>query len=321
MNFDDGVTYGAGGMGTGVSLYPGMISMDTEFGCKDVTQNFVPCGPGVLHRLHSVRRAETNGKSRYDSLTIELKRRFANRFQFGASYVYSKARAIAGQAADFGNRSQGICPGCVDPQESAVKGTNAPQNYGYSSSDERHRFVFNGIVELPWGFRFSAVVQASSARPYNLLAGRDINGDGVNNDYYSNVVTGDPIFDPLGRGDARFAVKPMTKRGDAYYQTNLRVEDVIKLGERFRLEVIADLFNVFNTVNFGNSFESNMRSIGYGTTVPGAGNCPTFGVTPCVYATDQEQFRKPTGLFGGGFGGAGTVGIPFQAQLGLRIRF
>ena len=31
--------------------------------------------------------------------------------------------------------------------------------------------------------------------------------------------------------------------------------------------------------------------------------------------------RKPTSLFGGGFGGAGTVGIPVQAQFGLRISF
>jgi hypothetical protein len=324
MNLPGGGTYGLGGPGTGVNLYPGSVGMDAFFGCRDVTGAAVACDAvtaGVLHRLHSVRRAESNSRSRYDSLTIELKRRFANRFQFGASYVFSKARAMFGQAADFGNRSQGVCPGCVDPQQSAVVGTASPQNYGFSSEDERHRFVFNGILELPWGFRLSGVVQASSARPYTLVSGRDINGDGVNNDFYSNVVSGDPIFDPLGRGDARFAIGPNTLRGEPYYQTNIRVEDVISLGERFKLEVIADLFNIFNRDNFGDTYEGNMRSIGYGTTVPGAGNCATFGVTNCVYATDREQVRKQTGLFGGGFGGAGTIGIPFQAQLGLRLRF
>src|SRR3954463_8377045 len=245
-------------------------------------------------------------------MTIELRRRFANRFQFGASYVLSRAKGYMGQSQDFNTRGQGICPGCTDPQVAVARGVVQPQNYGYTGEDERHRFVFNGIVELPLGFRVSGVVQASSARPYMMNAGRDINGDGVNNDFYSNQVTGDLVFDPLGRGDIRFETKPNTLRGDPYYQTNIRVEDTIKLGEKLRLEVIADLFNIFNRTNFGDAFtgeianDAGIRSLGYDTVVPGAGNCPTFAVTPCTYANVQDLVRKPRGLFGGGFGGAGT---------------
>ena len=41
-----------------------------------------------------------------------------------------------------------------------------------------------------------------------MAAGDDLNGDGIPNDFYSPVVTGDPVFDPLGKGDVRFAVRP-----------------------------------------------------------------------------------------------------------------
>jgi hypothetical protein len=41
-----------------------------------------------------------------------------------------------------------------------------------------------------------------------MSAGDDINGDGVFDDFYTPRVTDDPVFDPLGEGDVRFAVRP-----------------------------------------------------------------------------------------------------------------
>ena len=54
----------------------------------------------------------------------------------------------------------------------------------------------------------SSIVQLASARPYTMSAGDDINGDGVFDDFYTPRVTDDPVFDPLGEGDVRFAVRP-----------------------------------------------------------------------------------------------------------------
>jgi hypothetical protein len=115
---------------------------------------------------------------------------------------------------------------------------------------------------------------------------------------------------------------PNQLRGDPYYQTDVRVQKVFKLGERFRLSVVADLFNIFNRANFGNNFQS--ASDGYETKrqpdVPATASCPNDQY-PCSFATAKQLPRVPTELFGGGYGGAGTIGIPFQAQLGLRISF
>src|SRR5262249_44791997 len=85
--------------------------MDPIFGCANVFGNPLTCGTtGALHRLHRITEADSSNRSRYDSLTFDLKRRFANRFQFGASYILSKARTYGGFSADFGSISQGINP-------------------------------------------------------------------------------------------------------------------------------------------------------------------------------------------------------------------
>jgi hypothetical protein len=291
--------------------------LDAAFGCKtQVTDPVAVACAGTtteLHRLHRVSIAESNSRSRYDAVTFELKRRFANRYQFGASYTLAKAVAYGDQSSDFGMISQGTCPGCTDITSSVLAGIIQPQNFGYSSEDERQRFVFNGIAELPWGFLVSGIVQMSSARPYSIYQGFDINGDGsAFSDMWSPVVTNDPIFDPTGAGDVRFATKFNQFRGEPFYQTDLRVQKTFNLGERFKLEAIADLFNVFNNVNFGDAFIGDVLHNGTDvSSLPIPATCTDASCAP----------RIPISLFGGGFGGAGTVGIPFQAQLGLRLRF
>jgi len=313
--------------------------LDAVFGCRDITAALdVVCDPtdnSQTHRLGRVSLAESNGRSRYDSVTFELKRRFANRYQFGASYVLSRAVTYGGFSSDFGLIAEAVClSDCTTGVDTALKGIIDPANFGYASEDERHRFVFNGIAELPWGILVSGIAQMSSARPFGVLAGFDSNANGANfQDLYSPVNdaacvpwgatdTAPPPgwnpFNPICRGDQRFAVRPNSLRGDPYYQTDLRVQKTINFGERIKLEAIADLFNVFNTVNFGNSFETNTRSMSLGDS----GRCTPSGSTGCVAGPALNELpRIPNTLFGGGFGGAGTVGIPFQAQFGLRLRF
>jgi hypothetical protein len=310
----------------GTQLYPGTPGLDAVFGCADVLGNVIPCGTispftnaRALHRLHRITEATSDSRSRYDSMTIELKKRFANRYQIGATYVLSRALAYFGQAADFGNISQGVSKrpdGTFrTPAESSLVGIIQPQNFGYASEDTRHRFVFNGIVELPFGFIASGVLQLESPRPYFMFADDDINGDGTFTDLYSPVVTGDPTFDPLGEGDARFTARPNVLRGEPYYQTDLRVQKNTRIGEHVTIEAFGDIFNLFNRVNFGNNFRNN--SDDFGAQDPG--NIPIECL--CNGPAVQSLPKKPLGLFGGGFGGAGTIGVPFTAQLGLRIRF
>jgi len=150
----------------------------------------------------------------------------------------------------------------------------ADDEWGPNGPDERHRFVFTGVFEVPYGIQLSPVVQAASARPYNLIAGLDLNQDGLNNDRYVDPRTGQQVSVNAARGDNTFVF-------------DLRTTKFISFGGVRRLGLFVEFFNIFNTVNFGNSYNGNGRS---------------------------ANFRQPTAYIQG-------IGYPRQIQLGTRFLF
>jgi hypothetical protein len=303
--------------------------MDPLYGCQTPDGSIVfptggstDCSAGGdnLHKLQRISEMTSDSRSRYDSLTFALKGHVGSRYTFGVSYVLARALAYMGSAASQSAEAQGIYPGLTGWQ-TALKGIIGPQDFGYAGTDERHRVVIDGVLDLKGGFTVSGIAQFSSGRPLPISAGRDLNGDGVNNDAYSNVITADPVYDPKNWGDARYSNFMKSQgRGDPYYQTDLRVQKAFNIKERFKVALMADMFNVFNRVNFGDAYFLNSRNLG--ADVPAVTKaCPTGQSAPCTFPTAQQLPRLPASLFGGGLGGAGTVGIPFQAQLGLRVSF
>ena len=77
-------------------------------------------------------------------------------------------------------------------------------------------------------------------------------------------------------------VGPYSGRGDPFFRADLRVSKVFTLGGRRKVEVLWEMFNLFNTDNLG-GYDGNMRSSFFG----------------------QPRFALP----------------PFQGQLGLRFDF
>lgn len=55
-------------------------------------------------------------------------------------------------------------------------------DYGRSSFDVRNRIFFGGSVSMPYGFRLSPFMIFNSGNPYNVIIGRDLNGDSIFND-------------------------------------------------------------------------------------------------------------------------------------------
>ena len=160
-----------------------------------------------------------------------------------------------------------------------------PINFGPTAEDERHRFVISGIFDLPWGFQVAPIFQMASARPYSIFpsCGCDINRDGVTNDRDSvNPAIDDQHKLPLN-----------DHRGDNFSQLNVRVSKFFKWGEHKKLGLFFEAFNVFNTGNYGNQFQNT---------------------------TGTPDFGKPINFFGA-TGFSEPLGIPFQAQLGVRFSF
>ena len=160
-----------------------------------------------------------------------------------------------------------------------------PINFGPTTEDERHRFVLSGIFDLPWDFQVAPIFQVASARPYSIFPSClcDINRDGVTNDRESvNPTVDDQSPLPINN-----------QRGDNFSQLNVRVSKFFNWGESKKLGLFFEAFNVFNTGNFGNQFQN---------------------------VTGTSDFGKPVNFFGA-TGFSEPVGIPFQAQLGVRFSF
>ncbi|PYR35218.1 MAG: hypothetical protein DMF90_14410 [Acidobacteria bacterium] len=168
-------------------------------------------------------------------------------------YTLSGAYAYAGQIAG----SASTVPAAQDANH-----IFAPGEWGPTPADERHRLVLFGVFDLPGGVQVSPVFQAASARPFNLLAGSDLNKDGQSNDRYIDPASGQQV-------------SVNSQRGDPFSLLDARVTKFFNLGQTSRkVSVFAEFFNLLNTANFGAAYNGNGRStlfkqpIGF---IPGSG--------------------------------------------------
>ena len=204
------------------------------------------------NRLNDIVAEFSIGRSRYDGLNIQLKKRFSKRFTFQTSYVLSRGLAYTGNAAAFG--------GVAEDQNNIL----APGELGPTPQDERHRFVFSGVFDLGWGVQFSPIIQLASPRAYTLADGTDRNGDGINNDRFR--VNDQPVPRGSQRGgflralDGQGNIVAGEEISGRFFLTDIRVSKYIKFSERAKVGLFFEAFNLFNTLNPGNNFGANSRS-------------------------------------------------------------
>jgi len=218
---------------------------------------------GIATYLSDVRIYSSINKSEYDALTFKVQRRLP-RATLQAHYTIARAYAFGGSIA-----ARGGAPVPQDAFDPFAEG-----EWGPTATDERHRLVAMGVFEVGYGIQLSPVFQAATARPYNLTAGSDLNRDGTNNDRYIDPATGRQVSLNAGRGDNTVVL-------------DFRTTKFFELGGDRRLGVFVEVFNAFNTANFGAQYQGNGRS---------------------------TSFRQPNGFVPG-------IGYPRGAQLGLRFLF
>jgi hypothetical protein len=198
---------------------------------------------GNPNYLSDVRILSSINKSRYDALTFKAQRRLA-RVTLQAHYTLAGAFAYGGSSG-----ARGAAPPPMDSFEPFAEDEWGPTLY-----DERHRVVVMGVFELPYGLQVSPVFQAASARPYNLLAGSDLNRDGNNSanggDRWVDPATGQQVSINAGRGDNTVVF-------------DMRTTKFFNLGGEKRIGLFAEFFNLFNTANFGERFQGNGRSAAF----------------------------------------------------------
>lgn len=254
--------------------------------------------PGTAPNLSVFR---TDNRSRYDGLAIQMQHRFAQRFELTANYVLGKAStwgAVVGELFDYVN---GV---------SDVRNPFGPGDHGPSGEDIRHRFVLAGVLQLPGKFELSTLSQFESARPFTLGTPVDINGDGTDANDRAVVNGVQTSLDQF--------------RGTPFAQVDLRVSRNIALGERVTLRPFAEFFNLSNRANPGNNYVGDMAALP--VPVNDLANATAFcldgpACTQTQPITSLSQLRVPAGALGDFFGPGTTVGIPFAAQIGVKLIF
>jgi len=177
-----------------------------------------------------------------------------------------------------------------------------PQDHGPSGEDVRHRFVLAGTWHAPGGFDVSTLTQLESARPFTL-------GDGDVRAIINGTETSLDQF-----------------RGSPYMQVDLRIARPFRFQDRWSIIPFVDLFNLFNRNNPSNNYVADVGALGFIPPDELGGNITDIcldapACTQLAPITSLNQLRKPAGALGDFFGPGTTVGIPFAAQVGVRVNF
>jgi hypothetical protein len=222
-----------------------------------------PCVNGAIPGTSaSVLQYTSFGETEYKGLTVSLNKRFSDRYQFLASYTLSKAEDNSTDfQSNFIPQNNGFGR---DPNDKTglPLGFNPDSELGPATHDQRHRFVLSGVYLLPANVGVSAILTATSGRPFTPLAGSDLNADGNGGAFPSDRARANPA-------DESTSVGRNSETTTGFLGLDLRVSKRIKFGKRGNVEVLMDVFNLFNRANF---FENTNQS---SFTIFGAGAFPS----------------------------------------------
>jgi len=212
--------------------------------------------PGTISPFGSVNAQTSDGNSLYNALNVDLKKRFSNHFQFLASYTWS-------HSIDDSSDLQTL----LLPQDNR----NFAAERADSLFDQRHRFVFSAVIASPstwnngsgWNralsnFTLAPIFEISSGRPFNILSNQDTNNDQSNQTDRPTVLDNGNLCVAATTGCAGLITNGQFTSGSlgrnfglthSFMSLDLRLAKMIPLGERVRLELIAEGFNLFNRFN------------------------------------------------------------------------
>lgn len=254
--------------------------------------------PGPINPYADVNAQLSDGDSFYNALNLELKKRLSNNVQFSASYTWS-------HSIDDSSDLQTL----LKPQDN----TNFRAERSDSLFDQRHRFVFSGVFSAPeeWksggglrkvlrGFSFAPIIEVASGRPFNILAVGDANGDFQSTNERPTVLAGGTLCATgvdAGCLQGVFPANGSLGRNmgitHKYFSVDARLTRQIRFGDRLRLDVIAEGFNLFNRFNeaSANPFYQVVNAFG-------------------LRAGNGRYYSRPTAAFD-----------PRQFQFGLKLNF
>jgi hypothetical protein len=283
----------------GRAILAAVTNPATDCGGKDV--QFFPGAPlpidCTLGNFAGAEELASFSRGNYHAVTAAVNKRFSHHYQWFANYTWSR-----NFSNDSSERDTDTFFGAQDP-------FNINIDYGRNGLDVTHQFKSGVSAELPWGINWSSNFIAHSGLAYPAYSATDINGDGVVNQFSNN----DRPVVRLGSGKPFLLTRYPARQPD-FFTWDMRVSKDFKLGERYSVRLVADIFNVTNR---GNLY-SNPDNSGF-IPVPGCTpvansvsmSCPPLTAIPTP--SNTPGYRLLDEISPGS--------SPFAAQFGVRFQF
>jgi hypothetical protein len=200
---------------------------------RPVYSTAINAGTRADPRYNAIFATQSLGDSTYRALTLQLARRFTHGIQWDLAYTLAKSDDTAPITSTLSVQGDA---GREDP-------SSLDRDKGPNILDQRHTFVASIVaqpaVTMKDGFlstllnhnQVGLAMQFASGIPVNVRSNRELNNDAVSSDR------------PLG-------VPRNSLRLPARYNVDARYSREFPIGGTAKAEVIAELKNVFNTVQW-----------------------------------------------------------------------
>jgi hypothetical protein len=202
----------------------------------------------------------SDGKTQTRLISGSFTRRFSHKFQAGATYT--RTLSLKDNTTGFGY--------FADNQ------FNPDGDWAQSAAFQRDTFRANGIVTLPWQFAVAGSFFYGSGSHYTAISSSSpYSKPGTN-----RLNIGTPITIPAAmldrwEGPAVIATGTTWPRnalqGLALQKVDLRVTKRFKIVNNVNVELLAEVFNVFNRQNYG-SYNTTITSASFGQPLANSGN-------------------------------------------------
>lgn len=291
----------------------------------DINQADSASGPRLAAFPFPVPYADSSAFSTYSGLLARVDRRFKNGFQFTGSYSLSRFKAfnadalgLGGAPTNLNNLRADYGPAGLDRTHRFVfSGIYELPFYKNSSSFVKRNVLgnwtvslistmFSGVPEsvfLPDSIDLSGTGTFASYLPGTTAGSvgrkfKNVSDINAAIDQYNNSLTPGQT-DPFGTPMLRLAHLPSDTPigGDSVISQDLRLTKTINFNEKFRVQLIGEVFNMFNFANLVNVND---------LVIPDEG-------TPVDQITTLRPTQRSTSVFG--------TGGPRAFQFGARFVF
>jgi hypothetical protein len=206
---------------------------------------------------------EAGARNTYTALLVKVDKRFAHRYQFTASYALQS--------------------------QMGLNGIENYDNYDSTWGPQASRQILHivGTVQLPWGFSLGVVSSTSSTGPVMpVVSGIDISGSGAGStplpglsynclniscgvsDLNAAVTNWNSTYagklDATGKKIPSLTLPSNFSLGRPSNSQDARLTKSFTYHERYKLNIFAEMFNVFNYANYGGYSYDPSNSTGFG---------------------------------------------------------